>query len=170
MLEGMDPAKDVDQANRNPEDTVDSVVQDVRVAVSLGNFGEELQVVLQRVPLLADTLVKHSRSGLHSTPDHSALGVLDCDYMALLMEEAGNHIVRSGVKGATGPRLGDEGIEENGVLEDGCASQPVTASQAPCPFVCDPAGSATTAAVEKELGTCQKRMSAGVSSKESGGI
>lgn len=57
--EGMGPSKKMDDGDRNTEQAVDGRIEDVWVAVGLGDFGEELDVVLQRVPLLTDSLVDH---------------------------------------------------------------------------------------------------------------
>lgn len=59
VLEGKGPANQVNDGDRDPEQARDSDIEDVRVAVGLGDVGEKPQKVLQRVPLLADTLVKH---------------------------------------------------------------------------------------------------------------
>lgn len=57
--EGKDPAEQVDDGDWDAEQAHESAIEDVRVTVGLGDLGKEPQKVLQRVPLLADTLVKH---------------------------------------------------------------------------------------------------------------
>lgn len=59
VLEGKGPAKQVNDCDRDPYQAHQSGIENVRVAVGLGDLGEEPQKVLQRVPLLADTLVEH---------------------------------------------------------------------------------------------------------------
>lgn len=59
LPEGKDPSNQVDHGDRDPEEAHESDIQDVRVVISLGDFGEEPQETLQRVALLADTLVEH---------------------------------------------------------------------------------------------------------------
>lgn len=54
-----DPSNQVDHGDRNPEEAHKSDIQDVRVVIGLGDFDEEPQEALQRVALLADTLVEH---------------------------------------------------------------------------------------------------------------
>lgn len=80
--------------------------------------------------------------------------------MAIPKQVAGDYIVGSGIQGATRPSLCGEGIDEDGVLEDGCASQPGATCQAPCPLVCDPGGASTATATKEKLGTCQTGLSA----------
>lgn len=76
--------------------------------------------------------------------------------MVILEQVAGDYVIGSCIQGATGPGLGGEGMDEYGVLEDGCTGQPGATWQAPCPLVCDPAGAATTTTTEEKLGTCEK--------------
>lgn len=53
------PANQVNDGDRDPEQAHESDIENVRVPVGLGDLGEKPQKVLQRVPLLADSLVKH---------------------------------------------------------------------------------------------------------------
>lgn len=91
--EAEEPSDQVDQGHRNPEQAHDGAIEDVRVVVGLGDVGEEPPEALQRVALLADTLVEHGRGGLYSTPDGGTLGVLDGNDMALPQQVAGGDIV-----------------------------------------------------------------------------
>lgn len=154
--EGKGPANQVDYGDGDPEQAHEGNVENVRVVVGLGDVGEEPQKVLQRVPLLADALFKHGRGGLHSTPDGGILGVLVSNDMAVLDQVAGDLVVGSRIQVATSPGLSGEGIDEDGVLQDGGAGQPGATRQTPRPFVRNPAGAAATTATKEELGTCRK--------------
>lgn len=57
--QGKDPANQVDEGNWDPKQAHQSEIENVRVVMGLGNLDQKPPVVLQRVPLLADTLVKH---------------------------------------------------------------------------------------------------------------
>lgn len=57
--EGKGPANQVNDGDWDAEQAHQSEIENVRVAVGLGDLGEKPQKVLQRVPLLADALVKH---------------------------------------------------------------------------------------------------------------
>lgn len=80
--------------------------------------------------------------------------------MAIPKQVTSDYIVGSGIQGATGPSLCGEGIDEVGVLEDGCTSQPGATCQAPRPLVCDPSGASTTTSTKEKLGTYQTGLSA----------
>lgn len=87
------PSEQVDQGHRDPEQPHDSAIQDVGVVVGLGDVGEEPPKALQRVALLADTLVEHGRGCLDGTPDGGGLCVLKGNDMALLQQVAGDDVV-----------------------------------------------------------------------------
>lgn len=80
--------------------------------------------------------------------------------MAIPKQVASDYVVGSGIQGATGPSLCGEGIDETGVLENGCTSQPGATCQAPRPLVCDKGGGSTTTATKEKLGTCPTGLSA----------